>query len=72
MRKIVLALAAIAAVGIALPVASDTASAGTLVIKKSHRDRGWHEGWRHHHRDRVVIREGRGHRHTNGAAVIVR
>jgi hypothetical protein len=67
MRKLILALAAIAAVGIALPVVSDTANATTVVIKKSHRDHGWHRG---HHRDRVVVREHRRHRH--GAALIVR
>ena len=51
MRKIVLTLAALAAFGIALPVASNTASAETVIIKKSHRGR--HYGWRHHHRDRI-------------------
>ena len=53
MRKIVLTLAAIAAVGLALPVTSNSASAETVVIKKTHRD--WHPM---RHRDRVVIREG--------------
>jgi hypothetical protein len=72
MRKTLLTLAALAAFGIALPVVSDNASAETVVIKKTHRDRGWHEGWRHRHRDRVVIREGRRHRDHHGAAVIVR
>jgi hypothetical protein len=70
MRKIILTLAAIAAVGIALPVATNSASAETVVIKQN---RGHHYGWRHHnervvvrHRDRVVVREG--HRH-HGATV---
>ena len=39
----------------------------TIVIKRGghhygygaraemHRDHGWHRGWRHHHRDRVVV-----------------
>ena len=58
MRKIVLTLAAIAAVGIALPVASNSANAETVVIKQN---RGHHYGWRNHH-DRVVVREHREHR----------
>lgn len=64
MRRIILTLAALAAVGIAVPVASNTASAREVVIIKKHRDHGrhlgWihrHEGWRHHDRDRVVIRK---------------
>jgi hypothetical protein len=67
MRKVLLTLAALAAFGIALPVASDSANAATVIIKKGHRDNGWHRGY---HRDRVVVREGRRHRH--GAALIVR
>jgi len=74
MRKIVLTLAAIAAVGIALPVASNSASAETVVIKQN---RGHHYGWRNHraervvimkrhHRDRAVFHEGRRH---HGATV---
>jgi hypothetical protein len=59
MRKIVLTLAALAAVGIALPVATtQPASATTVVIKK---DRGHHNGWRNHRRDRVVIVKKRHH-----------
>ena len=42
MRKIVLTLAALAAFGIALPAVSNTANAETVIIKKSHRDHGWH------------------------------
>ena len=74
MRKIILTLAALAAVGIALPVATTSASAETVVIKQN---RGHHYGWRNHHRDRVVVvkqrhrdrvvvREGRRH---HGATV---
>ena len=55
MRKIVLTLAAIAAVGIALPVATNSASAETVVIKQN---RGHHYGWRHHN-ERVVVRHTR-------------
>jgi len=81
MRKLVMILAAVAAVGIALPVATQSASAETVVIKK---DRGHHYGWRNH-RDNVVIikkhrregvflREGRRHHDdvTVGAGVSVR
>jgi hypothetical protein len=78
MRKIILTLAALAAVGIALPVVSNSASAETVVIK---RDRGHHYGWRNHerdrivvrHRDRVFLREGRRHHEgTVGVGVNVR
>ena len=69
MRKIVLALAAVAAFGLALPVASAPAEARDVVIikKNRHYDRGHHYGWykqrhRHHHR----------HHHRAGATVIVR
>jgi hypothetical protein len=65
MRKIILALAALAAFGIAMPVVSNSASAETVVIKKRHHD--WHP-WRHH-RERVIIREHR--RHHEGEAVVV-
>jgi Spy/CpxP family protein refolding chaperone len=68
MRKLVLTLAALAAVGIALPVATQPASAGTVVIKK---DRGHHYGWRNHRAQKVVIVKKRHHR-NHGAAVIVR
>jgi hypothetical protein len=55
MRKFALALAAFAALGIAaLPAVS--AQAETVVIKKRHHDRGWHEGWHHHHGKVVVIK----------------
>jgi Spy/CpxP family protein refolding chaperone len=69
MRKIVLTLAALAAVGIALPVATQPASANTVVIKK---DRGHHYGWRNHRAERVVIVKKRHHHRNHGAAVIVR
>ncbi len=78
MRKIVLTLAALAAVGIALPVATNSASAETVVIKQNH---GHHYGWRnhhdrvvvvkkrHYHREGVVVREGRHHGATVGVSV---
>ena len=77
MRKVLLSLAALAAFGLALPAASTSASAETVIIKK-HRDHGWHHGWRH--RDRVVVRERHrshgvilreGRRH-HGVGVVVR
>jgi hypothetical protein len=62
MRKIVLALAAVAAFGLALPVASAPAEARDVVIIKKHRhyDRGHHYGWykqrhRHHHRAGATV-----------------
>ena len=79
MRKLVLTLAALAAVGIALPVASNTANAETVIIKQN---RGHHYGWRNHraervvivkkkrhHRDNVVIHEGRRSGATVGVSV---
>jgi hypothetical protein len=66
MRKLVLSLAVLAAVGFALPAVSNSANAETVIIKKTHRDNGWH---RHHHRDRVVVRESYRHRHHHGARI---
>ena len=67
MKKFGYVVAALAAIAVAAPT---IASAETVVIKRGghhwdgaraeyrmHRDRGWHEGWRHHDRDRVVIKE---------------
>ena len=66
MRKIVLALAAVAAFGLAVPVVTAPAEAAhvkkVVVIKKKHHwNRGHHYGWykNHHHRHhgaRVVVR----------------
>ncbi len=62
MRKLVIALSAIAAVGIAMPVMTGAAQAETIVIKKG--DRGHHYGWRHHHHHtKVIIKRGHHHRH---------
>jgi len=64
MKKIGYVIAALGAIAIAAP---SIASAETVVIKhgdhhygaraefREHRDRGWHEGWRNRHADRVVI-----------------
>jgi hypothetical protein len=69
MKKLGYVIAALGAIAVAAPT---IASAETVVIKRGghhwdrahaeyreHRDRGWHEGWRHHG-DRVVIVK---HRH---------
>jgi hypothetical protein len=71
MRKIVLALAAVAAFGLALPVVASTPSEArdVVVIKKKHRDYGWHRG---HYKKKVIIHEGRRYHHRNGATVVVR
>ena len=69
MKKFGYVIAALGAIAVAAPT---IASAETVVIKRGHhwdgaraefrehRDRGWHEGWRHH-RDKVVIVK---HRHV--------
>ena len=74
MRKLVLTLAALAAVGLAVPVMTAPAEArdGTRVVvikKKNHWNRGHHYGWykhRHHHRGHY------GHHHGHGARVVIR
>ena len=71
MKKLGYVIAALGVIAIAAP---SIASAETVVVKRGgyhhgygaraemreHRDRGWHEGWRHHH-DRVVIVKQRHH-----------
>ena len=67
MKKFGYVIAALGAIAVAAPT---IASAETVVIKRGHhdwgrshaefrvhRDRGWHEGWRHRDHDRVVIKE---------------
>ena len=65
MRKTILTLAALAAFGIVLPAATQSASVETVVIKK---DRGHHYGWRNHRAERVVVVKQRHHR-EHGATV---
>ena len=76
MRKVVLALAAVAAVGLAMPVftAGPAEARDVIVIKKKHRDHGRHVGWhrgKHHgwakHRHRH-----HSHQHHRGTHVTVR
>ena len=72
MRKILLTLAALAAFGIALPVASpEPANAETVIIKKS-RGHGHHYGWRNHRAERVVVVKKHRYHHNRDAAVVVR
>jgi hypothetical protein len=80
MRKIVIALAAFAAIGIALPVTSP-ASAETVkkvVIKhgdRDHHDRGYHRGWDNHKRVTVIHRdrhEGRAFARGHDKKVIIK
>jgi hypothetical protein len=70
MKKFGYVIAALGAIAIAAP---SIASAEAVVIRhgehhhsygaraefREHRDHGWHEGWRHRHADRVIVR----HRH---------
>jgi hypothetical protein len=72
MKRIGYVIAALGTIAVAAPT---IASAETVVIKRGdhhhlygaraefrdHRDRGWHEGWRHRHADKVVIVK---HRHN--------
>jgi len=72
MKKFGYVIAALGAIAVAAP---SIASAETVVIKRGgyhhgygaraefreHRDRGWHEGWRHRHADRVVVIKHRHH-----------
>lgn len=70
MKKLGYVIAALGAIAIAAP---SIASAETVVIKRGdhhygaraefreHRDRGWHEGWRQRHAERVVIFRHRHH-----------
>ena len=74
MRKLLIALSALAVVGFALPVTSSAnAETKKIIIKRGHHDHGMHRGWhegRHrgwdrdrHHGKKVVIIKKRGHRH---------
>jgi hypothetical protein len=68
MKKFGYVIAALGAIAITAP---SIASAETVVIKhggyhhgygaRAEMHRGWHEGWRHRHADRVVIVKHRHH-----------
>jgi hypothetical protein len=61
MRKVLLALAAIATVGIAVPAATSQASAKTIIVKHGG---GYHGGWHRGHAKKVVIvHRGHGRHH---------
>jgi hypothetical protein len=72
MRRLCFVIAALGAIAVAAP---SIASAETVVIKRGgyhhgygaraemHRGYGWHRGWGHHHRDRVVVIKKRYHRY---------
>jgi hypothetical protein len=64
MRKVFIALAAIAALGIALPVTSPAEAAVTkkVIIKHRDHDRGMHRGFERHHAKKVVVIKHRGGR----------
>ena len=62
MKKLAYVIAALCAISVAAP---SVANAEKIIIKRGghhhmdrdwHGDRGWHQGWRHHHHDRVVMR----------------
>lgn len=64
MRKLVLTLAAAAALGIAVPaVTAAPANAETVIIKKRGHDHGWHRSM--NRADKVVIVKKRGYGHFN-------
>ena len=67
MRKFVLALGALAAIGIALPVTSPAIAGDrgdrTVVIKRGHRDHP--DIFRHRDRDRKVVIIKRRHHHDD-------
>jgi Ni/Co efflux regulator RcnB len=74
MRKIVLALAAVAALGLTLPMVTAPAEAHgakkVVVIKKNHHwNRGHHYGWNKH---RHHNNHGHHYGHRHGATVVVR
>ena len=73
MKKFAYVLAALGAMAVALP---SIASAETVIINRGghhhgwygaraqmHHDRGWHNGWRHRHGDRVVVIKKQYHRY---------
>lgn len=79
MRKIALALAAVAALGLTVPVVSTPAEAGpghgkkVVVIKhKKHWDRGRHYGWQRGHHYGWYKHKHHHHRGHHGAAVVIR
>jgi hypothetical protein len=62
MRKVLIALAAFAAIGIALPVTSPADAAVTKKVIIKHGDRGHHRVMDRHHAKKVVVIKHRGGR----------
>ena len=65
MKKLGYVIAALGAIAVTAP---SIASAETGMVRhgaraEMHRDHGRHEGWRHHHHDRIVVNT---HRHHEG------
>ena len=65
MRKLGLALAALAAIGVALPITSSASRAEESRVIIKHGDRGLHRGWERHHAKMVVIVKHRRHHAYN-------
>ena len=75
MKKLGLVFAALGAIAIAAPSIASAETVvvkrgynhgyhhgyGARAEFREHRDRGWHNGWRHRHADRVVIIKHRHH-----------
>jgi hypothetical protein len=58
MRKIVLTLSALAAIGFVVPMTTSANAEGSKVVIKErghHMDRGFHHGWGRGDRNKVVI-----------------
>ena len=60
MRNLILALSAVAAIGVAVPVTSTAHAEDSRVVIK-HGDHHHHHGWEHHHANKVVIIKHRHH-----------
>ena len=65
MRKLIVAAAALAVLGLSVPAGAETVvikkhrnwHPNHVVVIKKHRDNGWHRGWNHRHHDaRVIVR----------------
>jgi hypothetical protein len=66
MRKVLLAMAAFATIGIAVPAATSQADAQTVVVRHGagHHHGGYHRG--HRANKVVIVRRGYGHMHRHG------
>ena len=66
MRKVLLALAAFATIGIAVPAATSQADAQTVVVRHGggHHHGGYHRG--HRANKVIIVKRGHGHRGYHG------